>query len=79
MLELAEKACELTNYRMPEFLDTLAATYAATGNFDKAIETAQKAGELANRFNKTNLSNSIYMRLELYKKGKAYRPSLNAD
>ncbi|MBW8002790.1 MAG: sulfatase-like hydrolase/transferase [Planctomycetes bacterium] len=78
-LKLAEKACELTGYRVPEFLDTLAAAYAAVGNFDKAIETAQRAGEFANLSNKTNLSNSIYMRLELYKKGKAYRPSLDAD
>jgi len=30
-VKYAERACELTNYKQPEFLDTLAAAYAAAG------------------------------------------------
>jgi tetratricopeptide (TPR) repeat protein len=42
-LELATKACELTDWKAPAYLDTLAAAYAETGDFDKAVEWAQKA------------------------------------
>jgi len=42
-LESAKKAVEMIKYRDGRFLDTLAAAYAETGNFDKAIETQQKA------------------------------------
>ncbi len=39
----AAKACELTGYRYYGILDTLAAAYAASGDFDKAVEVAEKA------------------------------------
>ncbi|MCC9606364.1 tetratricopeptide repeat protein [Blastopirellula sp. JC732] len=42
-LELAKKACDLTNYEAPHILSTLAAAYAETGNFDEAKKWAQKA------------------------------------
>ncbi len=46
-LEYALKASELTDYKMPHILSTLASCYAELGNFDKAREWAQKAVELA--------------------------------
>jgi WD40 repeat protein len=44
--ELALKACELTNNEEPNYLDTLAHTYAATQDFSKAIETEKRAIDL---------------------------------
>ncbi|MDR0391322.1 MAG: tetratricopeptide repeat protein, partial [Planctomycetaceae bacterium] len=37
-LELAERACELTEYKVAYILSTLAAAYAEIGNYEKAIE-----------------------------------------
>jgi tetratricopeptide (TPR) repeat protein len=42
-LELSKQACELTSSRNAMFLDTLAAAYAASGNFDQAVETQKQA------------------------------------
>lgn len=39
----AEDACDLTSHQQPDYLDTLAAAYAAKGEFEKAVETQQKA------------------------------------
>jgi len=42
-VRLAERACELTGYRNAEALDTLAAAYASAGEFERAVETAERA------------------------------------
>ena len=42
-VKLAEHCCELTGWRTPEYLDTLAAAYAETGRFAEAVATAEKA------------------------------------
>ncbi|MBW8002787.1 MAG: sulfatase-like hydrolase/transferase [Planctomycetes bacterium] len=68
-VKFAKKACELVNYKSPELLDTLAAAYAADGKFDKAINTAEKAINLANENEKGELADMISERLILYKKG----------
>jgi tetratricopeptide (TPR) repeat protein len=68
---LSEKACELTNYKKPELLDTLAAGYAAGGNYSKAVETAEKALELC-KPSQEKLKKEIILRLDLYKKKKPY-------
>ena len=41
--EAAKKAVDMIKYRDGRFLDTLAAAYAEAGEFDKAVETQQKA------------------------------------
>ena len=45
-ISLAQQACELTEYREPHILSTLAAAFAEAGDFDKAREWSQKAVEL---------------------------------
>jgi tetratricopeptide (TPR) repeat protein len=75
---LAQRACELTGNRMAANLDVLAVAYAATGLFEDAVTTAQKAVELARTANQPNLAREIEARLELYRSGRAYHPSLSA-
>jgi tetratricopeptide (TPR) repeat protein len=45
-VELATKACEVTDYKAPHILSTLAAAFAESGNFDTAVEWSQKAVDL---------------------------------
>jgi tetratricopeptide (TPR) repeat protein len=71
-VRLAQQACELTNYKEPGLLDTLAVVYAATGDFSKAIETAEKALELCQSSEQNTLKEKIENRLVLYKAGKPY-------
>lgn len=72
-LKFARKACELTNFNRPEFLDTLAAAHAATGNFQEAIAAAEKAADLAFSSGQKVLAVKIRKQLDLYKSGTAYR------
>jgi tetratricopeptide (TPR) repeat protein len=67
-LELATKACELTNWKDPTLLDTLSAAYAATGDFEKAKVWLKKSVELDPESNK-----DIRLRMWIrYKAGKPY-------
>ncbi|UCC21917.1 MAG: tetratricopeptide repeat protein [Planctomycetota bacterium] len=71
-LKFAVRACELTGYTEPEYLDTLAAAYAAAGKFSEAVETATKAVKLAEAKGTKVLPGKIRHRLELYKAGQNY-------
>jgi protein O-mannosyl-transferase len=71
-LQLAKRACELTNYKKPEVLDTLGVAYALANDFSKAIETTQKALELCKSPEQKKLKEEIQNRLALYKAGKPY-------
>jgi tetratricopeptide (TPR) repeat protein len=68
----AQQACELTDYKRPEFLDTLAAAYAAAGDFGKAVEIAERALTLCQLPEQKPLKEEIDNRLALYKAGKPY-------
>ena len=46
-VELAERACAVTQYRRTVFVGTLAAAYAEAGRFEEAIATAERACKLA--------------------------------
>lgn len=75
-LRLAEKACQLTQYKFPTILDSLAVAYAEVGQFAKAVKTAQKAIELAHAAGEKKLAENIRPRLELYKAKRPYRESV---
>jgi tetratricopeptide (TPR) repeat protein len=69
---LARRACELSDYKKPEFLDTLAAAYAAAGDFGKAVETVERALTLCQSPEQKSLREEIENRLALYKAGEPY-------
>jgi tetratricopeptide (TPR) repeat protein len=74
-VDLAEKACEATNSKNVDYLDTLAAAYAEAGQFDKAIEWQQKALDLAAE----TQQEAFAARLTLYRAGKPYREAQKLD
>ena len=65
-LPLAEHAVELTSQQEPAILGTLAAAYAETGRFDKAIELEHRATELATQQGNPRLAQSLNDRLVLF-------------
>ncbi len=74
-VRLAERAAERTARRQPVILDTLAAAYAAAGDFDHATATAREATALAASGSSGALAGEIGKRLELYRQGKPFRES----
>jgi arylsulfatase A-like enzyme/Flp pilus assembly protein TadD len=72
-VRLAERAVERTARRQPVMLDTLAAAYAAAGDFDRAAAVAQEAMSLAASGGPVGLSGEIGTRLELYRQKKPFR------
>jgi tetratricopeptide (TPR) repeat protein len=68
-VESAIKACKLTDWKDFGHLDTLAAAYAESGDFEKAIEFQKKAlSQCSERYRK-----EFVKRLDLYKAKKPYR------
>jgi tetratricopeptide (TPR) repeat protein len=72
-VELARQANELTGDKNPQVLGTLAAAWAETGNFPKAIETAGRALELATAQTNNVQIEALRARLELYHNKKPFR------
>lgn len=72
-VNLARKACEITDYQETTFIDTLSICYAAKGEFEKAIATAEKALDLAENKNQQQVVKEIQEHLLLFKAGKSYR------
>ncbi len=66
---LAERAMTLTQGRDVRVLDTLAAAYAAKGQYRKAVETGEEAMLMANRLRNYDLAADIEERLRLYQWG----------
>jgi hypothetical protein len=64
-VEVALRACELTNWRQARYLDTLAAAYAELGDFSSAIQWQMKAVRLAPPGRRLGYE----LRLELYISG----------
>ena len=77
-VQMAERANQLTGYRQPEMLDTLAAAYAEAGRFPEAIQASQKALDLAYSADMTDLAKGIESRMRLYQAGRPPRRELKA-
>jgi tetratricopeptide (TPR) repeat protein len=71
-LTLATLASELTEHRVPELLDTLAAAQAASGAFGQAAETLERALELAAGGSAAPYIPEFRERLALYRSGEAF-------
>jgi hypothetical protein len=69
-VEAAKRACELTGLTSAEILDTLAAAYAESGDFPKAVEYQEKAIGL---WHDASTKREGEIRLNLYKDRKPYR------
>jgi tetratricopeptide (TPR) repeat protein len=72
-VEFAQQGCELTGYKDPMLLDTLAVAYAAAGRFDEAKATAEKALSIAKETGRENLAVEIQNRIKLYQANQRYR------
>jgi tetratricopeptide (TPR) repeat protein len=71
-VELAETACKQVGVDSPEFLDTLAAAYAESGDFAKAVANATKAADIALKAGRVAQSEELSKRLDQYKAGQPY-------
>jgi len=69
--ELAEELAERTAYAHANTLDTLAAAYAAAGDFERAEATAQRAVALARRAGRHRQAEQFAARLRGYRNGRA--------
>lgn len=74
-IELATKACELTEYKEAHILSTLGAAYAETGDFETAIKWSEKAVELGEGAQKE----ALMKELESYRAGKPWRELLAGE
>jgi tetratricopeptide (TPR) repeat protein len=70
-IEFARRACELTQWQIAGFLDTLAVAHAAAGQFAEAIEQQRRALDLASEEEKAEYQ----ARLALYEAGKSFPTS----
>jgi tetratricopeptide (TPR) repeat protein len=70
-VELAKKACELTNWKNDDAIDSLASAYAETGDFKRAIQYQQQALGLPNIPQET--LEEYRQRLSLYELRQPYR------
>jgi tetratricopeptide (TPR) repeat protein len=71
-VNLAERACKLSDYKTPVLVGTLAAAYAEAGRFGDAVTTAEKARELALAAGQKETADRNGELLELYRAGRAY-------
>jgi tetratricopeptide (TPR) repeat protein len=69
-VESATRACELTDWKDANLIDTLAAAHAEAGDFDRAVEHLRKANDLCSDAGRKRRGEQ---RLELYRDKKPYR------
>ena len=65
--------CRRPAGRQPRLLATLAASYAEAGQFPKAVETAQRALDVAKQQGNSQLSDGLNAMIALYQAGKPFR------
>jgi protein O-mannosyl-transferase len=79
-VQLATEAIRISGHRIPIIFRTLAAAYAETGEFSKAIQTAQQGIELANSQGNSGLAAELQGNIALYEQRRPLRdPSLTND
>jgi tetratricopeptide (TPR) repeat protein len=69
-IELGKRACEVTDYKRPHILSTLAAGYAESGDFETAIKWSSKAVELGDD---ETIKEQLQKELDSYKQKKPWR------
>jgi tetratricopeptide (TPR) repeat protein len=72
-VENAKKACELTRWKNPNYIGTLAAAYAEAGDFDAAVESLKKAIDLLPEGTSAESRAEYESYLKLYQEGKPRR------
>ncbi len=72
-LRVAQNVCQAVHFEQPRAIDTLAAAYAETGQFDEAVHYAQQVVERAVATGDSVLVEQAGARLQLYRSGQAYR------
>ncbi len=75
-VELAERACKVTEYKQPIMVGTLAAAYAEAGRFPEAVNLAEKAHSLAQALGQKEFAQRSQQFLELFGAGRPYRDNL---
>jgi tetratricopeptide (TPR) repeat protein len=68
-VEHATRACELTEWKRVDMVDTLAVAQAEAGNFEQAVQWARKAVELAPE----DVKDEVRSHLRLFEANKPYR------
>ena len=71
-VQRAERACQLTGYKQPSMISTLAAAYAEAGRFPEAVTTAEMAVKMQIANGETHLADINNQLLILYRSGKPY-------
>jgi tetratricopeptide (TPR) repeat protein len=72
-VQLAQKACELSQWKVPVIIGTLAAAYAQAGRFEDAVRTAERARDLASEQGVPEVAKRNEELLGLYREKKAYQ------
>jgi tetratricopeptide (TPR) repeat protein len=70
-IDLATKACESTQWKIAEYLDTLAAAHAESGSFGQAIKFQKQALDSLPKYSSER--NRMQQRFNLYQSHQAYR------
>ncbi|MBL7043754.1 MAG: tetratricopeptide repeat protein [Pirellulaceae bacterium] len=74
-VQLATKACNLTQYQDPMAMTTLSEAYAEAGRFADAMSAAQRALQIARETGNEDLANGILQTIERYRQRKSGRQS----
>ncbi len=74
----ARRACELTNWQEPAYLDTLAAAEAECGRFAEAVQYVNRALRFET-YDKSPAGDGARWRLKAYEEGKACRDGTPAE
>jgi tetratricopeptide (TPR) repeat protein len=72
-LLIARELNAKTGYRELAYLETLAAAFAETGDFDAAVRTTETAIEIAHQTGESRAAEGLIDRLELYRRGRPVR------